>query len=52
LVRKAKNLAPLASTVPDYWQYKDEQYDKLADVVRESLDMKQIYRIVETGLND
>ncbi|MGI6629976.1 MAG: cobyric acid synthase [Bacillota bacterium] len=50
-VRKAKNLPPLPNTIPDYWQYKEEQYDKLADVVRESLDIDQIYRIMEAGLN-
>ncbi len=50
-VRYTKNLAPLPNKVQDYWQYKDEQYDKLADVVRESLDMEQIYRIVEAGLH-
>jgi len=50
-VRRAKKLAPLPNTVPDYWQYKDEQYDMLADVVRKNLDMDQIYRIVEAGLN-
>ncbi|MEN3003616.1 cobyric acid synthase [Dehalobacterium formicoaceticum] len=50
-VRNARNLAPLPNKVQDYWQYKDEQYDKLADVVRESLDMDQIYRIVEAGLD-
>ena len=27
--------------------YKEEQYDKLADLVRRSLDMEQIYRIME-----
>lgn len=51
-VRRAKDLTPLANTVQDYWAYKEEQYDKLADVVRESLDIEQIYRIVEAGLND
>ena len=30
--------------------YKQEQYDKLADGVRQSLDMEQIYRILEQGV--
>ncbi len=30
--------------------YKNSQYDKLADIVRESLDMKAIYEIIEKGL--
>lgn len=50
-IRRSKNLVPLHNTVQDYWEYKEEQYDKLADVVRGSLDMDQIYRIVEAGLN-
>lgn len=34
----------------DYKQYKEEQYDKLADAVRSSLDMKKIYQIMEEGV--
>lgn len=30
--------------------YKERQYDKLADLVRKSLDMEQIYRILEQGI--
>ena len=30
--------------------YKQSQYDLLADSVRESLDMKLIYKIIEEGL--
>lgn len=51
LVRNAKNLSPLANEVPDYWQFKEEQYDRLADIVRENVDMDKIYRIVEAGLD-
>lgn len=51
LVRQKKNLSPLENTVQDYWAYKEEQYDKLADLVRESLDMDQVYRILEAGIN-
>ncbi|ATW28121.1 cobyric acid synthase [Candidatus Formimonas warabiya] len=50
-VRMAKNLAPRASDVQDYWAYKEEQYNKLADVVRKNLNMDKIYRIVEAGLH-
>ena len=32
------------------WDYKQHQYDKLAQTLRESLDMEQIYRIVEGGV--
>ncbi|MBP3312325.1 MAG: cobyric acid synthase [Butyricicoccus sp.] len=31
----------------DMQRYKEEQYDKLAETVRQSLDMQQIYRILE-----
>lgn len=34
----------------DYKAYKEAQYDKLADGVRKSLDMKLIYRILEEGI--
>ena len=31
----------------DYGLFKEQQYDKLADSVRKSLDMERIYRIME-----
>lgn len=31
-------------------EYKERQYDKLADLVRSSLDMEQIYRIMRQGI--
>jgi adenosylcobyric acid synthase len=34
----------------DYKQYKEEQYDKLADAVRNALDMKKVYQIMEEGV--
>ena len=37
----------LADTAYDTAQYKEEQYDRLADAVRQSLDMQLIYRILE-----
>ncbi len=30
----------------DYRAYKEEQYDKLAEILRESLDMEKIYEIM------
>lgn len=30
----------------DYIAYKEEQYDKLAEILRESLDMEKIYEIM------
>lgn len=38
------------STV-DIEKYKEEQYDKLAEGIRNSLDMKAIYKILESGIN-
>lgn len=34
----------------DFAAYREEQYNKLAEAVRESLDMQAIYRILEEGL--
>ena len=33
-----------------YKEYKERQYDILADSIRANLDMEQIYRILEEGL--
>ena len=30
-------------------EYKQREYDKLADVIRENMDMKKIYEIIEKG---
>ena len=34
-----------------WMEYKETQYDKLADLIRNSLDMEQIYRILDDGLD-
>jgi adenosylcobyric acid synthase len=49
MVRENKGLAPIANSVPDYWEHKESQYDKLADIVRNNLDMKKLYEILEAG---
>ena len=46
----AKGLDPSVLTAVDMEAYKEEQYDKLADAIRESLDMELIYRILDEGL--
>jgi adenosylcobyric acid synthase len=51
-VRKNRGLSPLTNTAPDYWDYKEVQYDKLADLVRKSIDMEKLYNILETGVKD
>lgn len=42
----AKGLSPADVAFIDPAKYKEQQYDKLADVMRESLDLDAIYRIV------
>ena len=34
-----------------HWDYKQRQYDALAGLVRTSLDMKEVYQILDRGLN-
>ena len=47
---REKGLDPAELTVFDYAAYKEKQYDLLADGVRNNLDMKMIYRILEEGI--
>lgn len=51
MVRQRKGLPPVEYDVQDYWEFKEQQYDKLAEVVRGSLDMEKIYRIIEAGID-
>ena len=46
---KKKGYDTSAIEVTDWKAYKEEQYDKLADIIRESLDMEKIYQIIEKG---
>ena len=55
---KDRGINPLASMMKQYGaseedieKYKEEQYDKLAEGIRNSLDMKAIYKILESGIN-
>ena len=45
--RKGLDPAALSSGQQDYGAYKEEQYDKLAQALRQSLDMEQIYQIID-----
>ncbi|HSW36043.1 MAG TPA: hypothetical protein VLH18_05520, partial [Candidatus Limnocylindrales bacterium] len=36
----------------DYRQYKEKQYDLLADAIRASVDMTEIYKILEVGVEE
>ncbi|MBR2188990.1 MAG: cobyric acid synthase CobQ, partial [Eubacterium sp.] len=46
--RKGRTLDRLPEE--DYFTFKEKQYDLLADTMRRSLDMEQIYRILEEGI--
>ncbi len=48
LLLRAKGLEPSAEAI-DRNAYKESQYDLLADVLEQSLDMKLIYRVLEQG---
>ncbi len=45
-LRKKKGLAPLNILVPDHDDFKQAEYDTLARVIRESVDLETIYRIM------
>lgn len=46
IVRKSKGLSPIEEII-DYKEFKEREYDKLADIVRKSIDMKEVYKIME-----
>ncbi|MDO4312809.1 MAG: cobyric acid synthase [Eubacteriales bacterium] len=48
-VLKSKGLDAGHVQVLDRKQYKETQYDRLADIIRENLDMNMIYEIIEKG---
>lgn len=49
-LRRRRGLPEIDDQLPkSYRDYKEQEYDKLAAIVRESLDMKKIYRIIEEG---
>jgi adenosylcobyric acid synthase len=47
MLLNSKGLGDMLDTVVDISAYKNSQYDTLADVLRNSLDMKLVYRILE-----
>lgn len=46
---KQKGLDEADIRTVDLAAYKEQQYDKLADIIRESLDMEAIYEVLEKG---
>ena len=49
IVRKEKGLDLIDSNVQSFAEFKENEYNKLAEVIRKSLDMESIYRIVNEG---
>ena len=47
---EAKGLDASAVKAVDMKAYKEEQYDKLAQVMRDNMDMELVYRIIEEGV--
>ena len=52
ILMEQKGMDPAAIRTKDMAQYKEEQYDKLAEIIRENLDMERIYEILEKGAAD
>ena len=48
-ILKKKGYDPEQIRVTDWKTYKEEQYDRLADIIRSSLDMEAVYKIIEKG---
>lgn len=45
-VRKSKGLSPIENITMPYSEYKNQEYDKLADLIRENIDLEKIYQIM------
>lgn len=46
---KMKGYDPSGIETPDWKAHKEEQYDRLADIIRENMDMEAVYRMIERG---
>jgi len=42
-----KGVPPLEETITDYWDHREDELDKLAQIVREHTDMEKIYAILD-----
>ncbi len=47
-LRKSKGLAKADGTAPSFKEFKESQYDKLADLLRDNLDMNRIYGVLNS----
>ena len=48
-IRKMKGLEPIYSKVESFEEFKNKEYDKLADFLRKHLDMEKIYEIINNS---
>ncbi len=48
---RMKGIEDISVDAKNIEQFKDEQYDLLADIVRESLDMDYVYKVLNEGVN-
>lgn len=46
-IREKKGLNPVTSEVESFEEFKNKEYDKLADMLRENLDIEKIYKIID-----
>ncbi len=46
-IRESKGLEALESDINSFDDFKEKEYNKLADIMRENLDMDQIYKIIQ-----
>lgn len=46
-IRESKGLEALESDIKSFDDFKEKEYNKLADIMREHLDMDQIYKIIQ-----
>lgn len=52
LIRKNAGMDEIKDIPKDYWEFKNEEYDKLADIIRNNVDMKKLYEIVNEGIDE
>ena len=48
---RQKGMNSAVSGQMSFWEYKQREYDKLADVIRENMDMEYLYRVMGLALN-
>ncbi|HSQ33474.1 MAG TPA: cobyric acid synthase [Peptostreptococcaceae bacterium] len=49
-VRKRKGLQEIESNINSFTEFKEQEYDKLANIVRANIDMDEIYKIIENNI--